>query len=51
MVCEILISQPGIEPVSPAMETVLTTGSPGKSLTFLAKLAFLLKIYICFLGY
>ena len=30
--CEILVPQPGIEPVSPTLEGVfLTTGPPGKS--------------------
>ena len=31
--CEILVPQPGIEPLSPALEgRFLTTGPPGKSL-------------------
>ena len=33
MVCGILVHQPGIEPMSPALEGgFLTTGPPGKSL-------------------
>ena len=32
VVCGILVPRPGIEPVTPAMEAILTTGLPGNSL-------------------
>ena len=45
--CRVLVPQPGIKPVLPAMEAVLTTGPLGKSVFF-----FLIKkFYTVFKGY